>query len=277
MACPETTAAPPARGRIELLVVGPSLRQWVGGQEVQADLLVRHWADDPEIHAAFVAHNPPAPRALRWTECVPILRTAVRLPVRFLDLWSAVGRAHIVHIFSGAHSSFIVATLPAWCVARLLGRRTLIHYHSGRAREHVCRSRLARSVLRRSDAVVVPSRYLADILAVHGVPSAIVANGAEISGLRYRRRGVIRPHLVCTRNFDAIYGVDLVIRAFARIKRDVPSAHLILAGRGPHDAALRALVKDLGVRDVEFCGGVPPPHRRGARSRRRDGERVACR
>ena len=107
---------------------------------------------------------------------------------------------------------------------------------------------------------MVPSRYLSDILAVHGVPSAIVANGAEISGLRYRRRGVIRPHLVCTRNFDAIYGVDLVIHAFARIKRDVPSAHLILAGRGPQDAALRALVKDLGVRDVEFCGGVPPHH-----------------
>ncbi len=260
MACPETTAPPPARGRIELLVVGPSLHQWVGGQEVQADLLVRHWADDPEVHAAFVAHNPPAPRALRWTERVPMVRTVARLPVRFFDLWSAVERAHIVHIFSGAHSSFVLATLPAWCVARLLGRRTLIHYHSGRAREHVGRSRLARSVLRRSDAVVVPSSYLADILAVYEVPAAIVANGADMSGLRYRRRGVVGPHLVCTRNFDAIYGVDLVIRAFAEIKRDMPSARLILAGRGPQEPALRALVRNLAVRDVEFCGSVPPRH-----------------
>jgi L-malate glycosyltransferase len=251
-----TESSAPLPRRIELLVVGPSLRQWLGGQEVQADLLVRHWCDDPEVRAAFVPHNPEPPRALRWTERVPALRTIVRLPVRLLALWRAVRHSHIVHIFSAARSSFLVATLPAWCVARLLGKRTLIHYHSGRADDHLRRSALARQVLRRSDAVVVPSRYLAGIFAAHALPTKVVGNVIDAAELRYRHRGVVRPRLICTRNFQAIYGLDLVVRAFAEIKREMPSARLLLAGTGPEEASIRALVRDLGLGEVEFCGAV---------------------
>jgi glycosyltransferase involved in cell wall biosynthesis len=257
MAGAEPTVAPQARRRIELVVIGPSLHRWLGGQEVQADLLVRHWTDDPDVQVAFVPHNPPAPRALRWTERVRVLRTIVRVPGRLFALWCAVRRAHIVHIFSGSHTSFVLATLPAWGVARLLGRRTLIHYHSGRAREHVSRSWLARHVLRQSDAVVVPSRYLADLFAVHGLTTVVIPNATDIAALRYRRRDIIHPWLVCTRNFEAIYAVDVVIRAFAQIRKEMPSAHLLLAGTGPQEAALRALARDLALGGIEFCGGVP--------------------
>jgi glycosyltransferase involved in cell wall biosynthesis len=242
--------------QIQLLVVGPSLRRWLGGQEVQADLLVRSWRHDPEVRAAFVPHDSAPPRALRWTERVPALRTVVRLPIRLLALWHAVRRSQVVHIFSASHTSFLVATLPAWCVARLLGKRTLVHYHSPRGHEHLHRSRLARLVLRRSDAVVVPSRYLAEIFALYAVPTEVVANAIDLAELRYRHRRVIRPHLVCTRNFESRYGVDLVVRAFAEIKKDMPSACLLLAGQGPMEGTIRALVRDLRLGAVEFCGAV---------------------
>jgi glycosyltransferase involved in cell wall biosynthesis len=244
--------------RIELLVAGPSLQQWLGGQEVQADLLVRNWWDDPEVQVAFIPHNPATPRGLRWTERVRALRTLARLPTRLFALWHAVGRSHIVHIFSASHSSFLVATLPAWCVARLLGKHTLIHYHSARAPEHLRHSRVARLVLRASDAVVVPSRYLAEILAGYAVPTEVVANVIDAAALRFRYRRVIHPRLVCTRNFESRYAVDLVVHAFAEIKKEMPSARLLLAGRGPEEATIRKLVGDLGlVGEVEFCGAVP--------------------
>jgi glycosyltransferase involved in cell wall biosynthesis len=246
-----------SQGPIEVLVVGPSLRQWLGGQEVQADLLIRKWYDDPETRVAFVPHNPPLPRALRWSERVPGLRTVARLPARLVAMWRAMPRSEIVHIFSASHSSFVVATLPAWCMARLLGKRTLVHYHSGRAAAHLRRSPLARHVLRRCDAVVVPSRYLREIFAANGVPTSVVANAIDPEQLRFRHRPVIHPRLVCTRNFDSRYAVDLLVRAFAEIKKDIPSARLLLAGRGPDEAAIRALVRDLALRDVEFCGAVP--------------------
>jgi glycosyltransferase involved in cell wall biosynthesis len=244
--------------RIELVVAGPSLRQWLGGQEVQADLLVRNWCDDPEVRVVFIPHNPVAPRGLRWTEHVPAVRTVARLPTRLFALCHATRQSHIVHIFSASHSSFLVATLPTWCVARLLGKRTLIHYHSPRGPEHLRRSRLARLVLRGSDAVVVPSRYLAEIFAAHAVSTEVVANVIDAADLRFRYRGVIHPRLACTRNFESRYAVDLVVRAFAEIKKESPSARLLLAGRGPEEATIRALVGDLGLRDeVEFCGAVP--------------------
>ncbi len=252
-----TACCASSQRRIELLVVGPSLQQWLGGQEVQADLLVRHWRDDPDVRVAFVPHNPAPPRGLRWTEPVPALRTVVRLPTRLRALWRGVRRSDIVHIFSASHSSFLVATLPAWCVARLLVRRTLIHYHSGRADEHLRRSPLARYVLRHADAVVVPSRYLAEIFALHAVPADVVANAIDVAELRYRDRPVIQCRLVCTRNFEPGYAVDLVVRAFADIKKEFPSARLLLAGRGSNEAAIRALVRDLDLGQVEFCGAVP--------------------
>jgi glycosyltransferase involved in cell wall biosynthesis len=244
--------------RIELVVAGPSLLRWLGGQEVQADLLVRHWCDDSEVRVVFIPHNPVAPRGLRWTERVPAVRTVARLPTRLFALCHATRGSHIVHIFSASHSSFLVATLPAWCVARLLGKPTLIHYHSARGSEHVRRSRLARLVMRGSDAVVVPSRYLAEIFEAHAVPTEVVANVIDVAALRFRDRGVIHPRLVSTRNFESRYAVDLVVRAFAEVKKKIPSARLLLAGTGPEEATIRALVGGLGLAaEVEFCGAVP--------------------
>jgi glycosyltransferase involved in cell wall biosynthesis len=116
---------------------------------------------------------------------------------------------------------------------------------------------LARFVLRHTDAVVVPSQYLADIFAAHEVPAEIIENAISRDELLYRPRRVIQPKLVCTRNFELRYGVDVVVRAFAEIKRDVPSAHLLLAGSGSQEANIRALVCKLGLNDdVEFCGSV---------------------
>lgn len=250
-------SAATTQNRIQLLVVGPSLQEWLGGQEVQADLLVRKWSEDHEVRVAFVPHNPTPPRGLRWTRRVPALRTVVRLPTRLVGLWRAARRSEIVHIFSASHSSFLLATLPAWCVARLLGRRTLIHYHSGRADEHLRHSPLARSVLRRTDVVVVPSRYLAGIFASHGISTDVVPNAIDAADLRYRLRPAIRPVLVCTRNFEPGYAVDLVVRAFADIRSEFRSARLLLAGTGSREAAIRALVRDLGISEVEFCGAVP--------------------
>jgi L-malate glycosyltransferase len=252
-----TKRSPSSPRRIGLLVVGPSLRQWLGGQEVQADLLVRSWSGDADVSVSFVPHNPALPRGLRWAGRVPGLRTVVRLPTRLGALWHGVRRADIVHIFSASHSSFLLATLPAWCVGKLLGKRTLIHYHSGRAAGYLRRSLLARHVLRRTDAVVVPSRYLAEIFARYSVATHIVANAIDAAELKYRHRRVIRPRLVCTRNLEPGYAVDLVVRAFADIREDFPAARLLLAGTGSNEAAIRALVRDLGLDGVEFCGAVP--------------------
>jgi sugar transferase (PEP-CTERM/EpsH1 system associated) len=48
---------------------------------------------------------------------------------------------------------------------------------------------------------------------------------------------------------------DLLIRSFARLKRECPNAHLLLVGDGPQEPDLRQLVGGLGVGDcVHFAG-----------------------
>ena len=50
-----------SRKRLKVAIVAPSLR-YVGGQAVQAELLLRLWRDDPDVEMSFIAVDPPLPR-----------------------------------------------------------------------------------------------------------------------------------------------------------------------------------------------------------------------
>ena len=257
----EVQARHSATGRenppVQVVLVGPSLRTWLGGQEVQLDSLVRDWAGDDSVEILLTPNNPSLPTALAWAERVPLLRTLLRSPLYLWSVWHAARRADIVHVFSASHSSFLLAPLPACLVARWLGKKTLVHYHSRRAREHLQDSVIARWQLRRTDAIVVPSSYLADIFQQFGLRATVVPNVVDLAQFPFRLRVPLRPRLLCTRNFDNYCGVDDVIRAFRRIKTAIPAARLCLVGKGKQEPLLRRLIADLHLDDVELAGAVP--------------------
>jgi glycosyltransferase involved in cell wall biosynthesis len=67
------------------------------------------------------------------------------------------------------------------------------------------------------------------------------------------------PRLLCVGRLIPIKGHIVLLRAFAAAKREVPGLTLDVAGRGPLEPALRALVRELGVADsVRFLGYVAP-------------------
>jgi L-malate glycosyltransferase len=242
---------------LRVVLVGPSLRRLIGGQEVQANLLLQHWQDDPDVAMNFVPTDLELPQWLSRIEAVPYARTLARLPFYLASLWRAVGRSDIVHIFSASYSSFLVATTPAWIVARVRRRKTVINYRDGRARDHLQRSRVARLILRHTRQLVTPSGYLVDVFKEFGMHARIVPNVVDLREFTYRHRTVLQPVLLCTRNFEAHYGVDLVIRAFTEVKKKFPDALLRLVGKGPEEPAIRALVRELQLEGVEFLGPVP--------------------
>lgn len=239
--------------RIRVAFVAPTIR-YIGGQAVQADLLIRNWKDDPDVEARFVPVDPRLPYALRWVEQIPFLRTMIREPLYILALWQNLKNVDVAHIFSASYSSFLLAPLPAWMVARLRGKRTLINYHSGECRDHLEKSALARHVLKKTDRLVVPSGYLADVVRQFGLEAAIVPNIVDLSQFRYHPRSPLRPHLVCTRGFHPYYGVDLVVRAFAEVQKSLPDAHLDLVGSGPLEKHIRKLVRQMNLSGVTFLG-----------------------
>lgn len=241
--------------RIRIAVVAPSLR-YVGGQAVQADLLMKHWSGDPEIAATFVPVDPRLPFGLQWAESVPFLRTLLRQPIYFWRLSRNLRHADIVHIFSASYTSFLLATLPAWLVAKALRKETLINYRSGEAPDHLRRSPLARHVLSKTDMLVVPSGYLVDVFREFCLQAHIVPNIVDLSQLQYRRRIPLRPHLICTRGFHPYYGIDVVVQAFAEVQKVYPEAQLDLAGCGDLENSIRNLAKTLHLLNVNFLGPV---------------------
>jgi glycosyltransferase involved in cell wall biosynthesis len=242
--------------RPRVCIVAPSLR-YVGGQSVQADLLWRHWQNDPEIDISFLAVDPSLPRALAWAERIPGLRTILREPIYFWHLWRGLKGVDVAHIFSASYWSFLLAPAPASFVAKMRSSKTVINYHSGEARDHVQRFRSAKFVLSRVDKIVVPSGYLVDVFREFGLSASAVPNIVDLAQFRYRERIPLRPHLVCTRGFSPYYSVDVVVRAFAEVKKEYPEAQLDLVGDGPLEGEIRKLVAELNLSGVNFTGVTP--------------------
>jgi glycosyltransferase involved in cell wall biosynthesis len=241
---------------IRVALVAASQR-YVGGQSVQAELLLRNWQNDPAIEAHFIPIDPPLSRPLAWVERIPFLRTLIREPIYLASLWRDLKNIEIAHIFSASYWSFLVAPFPAWLIARLRGAKTVIHYHSGEARDHLQRFRGVPSVLEDAEQLVVPSRYLADVFREFGLQAEVVPNVVDVTRFRFRERKPLRPRLVSTRGFHPYYCLDVVVRVFAEIQQVFPEATLDLVGKGPLEASIRSLVHDLKLSGVNFAGAVP--------------------
>src|SRR5215469_940369 len=241
--------------RVRVAFIAPTLR-YVGGQAVQADLLLRHWVNDPDVEARFIPVDPTLGRGLGWIERIPLLRTICREPLYIHSLWKNLKGIEVAHIFSASYSSFLVAPLPAWFIARLRGAKTVINYRNGECRDHMQKSGIARRVLHATDRLVVPSGYLLDVFREFDLAAEVVPNVVDLCQFKYRVRKPMRPHLVCTRGFHRYYGVDVVVRAFAEIQKIHPESRLDLVGGGPTEPEIRRMIQQLGLCSVHFKGVI---------------------
>lgn len=245
------------RTRLRIAIVAPSLRI-LGGQAVQAERLLQAWRNDPAVDAWLVPHNPLPPAPLRWMLRVKYLRTIATEATYVPLLFAKLRRADVVHVFSASYWSFLLAPLPAILIARVLGKPVVLNYRSGEAPDHLQRSAIARWALAKVDRNAVPSRFLRDVFAGFGIGSVIVPNVVDLDRFPYCPRLPLRPRLLSTRNFDALYNVSCTLRAFKRIQDVHPDASLTLVGAGTEDARLRALASELGLQNVTFAGRVAP-------------------
>jgi glycosyltransferase involved in cell wall biosynthesis len=245
-----------SQSNLKVAIIAPSTRS-IGGQSAQALYLFSHWKGDPQVSVKLIESDPKLPRILHFLEGVPFARTIVRFFVLLTHLWSGLRDVQVAHIFSASYWAFVLVPTPALLLAKLRGVKTIIHYHSGEARDHLKRWPSARRFLRRADCVVVPSGYLAAIFTGFGICTTVVSNGINCENFRFRHREPLRPQLICTRAFEPYYRVDLVIRAFSLVKKEFPEARITLVGSGTLSGPLHELVNELGIQEaVEFAGAV---------------------
>jgi L-malate glycosyltransferase len=231
----------------------------LGGHSVQARQLLNAWRADGSVDAWIVPIDPVPPPPFDRLLRIKYVRTLATQLWYWPLLLRELRRADVVHAFAAAYSSFLLAPLPAVLVARLLGKPVVLNYHSGEAPDHLRRSAVARFVLRRLvDANVVQSAFLRDVFRSFEIDAKVVPNIIDLRQFTYRVRDPLRPRLLCTRNFEPIYNLSCVLRAFAKIQAYYPAATLTLVGSGSQDPTLRNETAALRLENVTFAGRIAP-------------------
>jgi L-malate glycosyltransferase len=253
----EPTAARETRP-IRVCLVAPSL-SILGGQAVAAQRLLERLRTVPGLEVDFLPHDPRTNALLRLLQRVKYVRTVATSIAYVFSLLRRLPRYDVVHVFSASYWSFLLAPTPAILIGKWLGKRVVLNYRSGEAEDHLTRwPRTSVPTLQRADAVATPSDYLFDVFARFGVHAESIANFVDPDAVRYRRREQLRPVFLSNRNFQALYNVPCLLRAFALIQERLADARLIVVGDGPERERVHALARELSLRHVDFIGPVPP-------------------
>ena len=200
-----------------------------------------------------------APYRPAWAERLKGVRALFRLLPYLLHLWRGCGRADVVHVMANSGWSWHLFAAPAVWIAALRGTPVVLNYRGGEADAFLQRAgRWVRPTMRRAGALVLPSAFLLEVFARHGMDGRIVANIIDLDRFQPASTPPVfgaSPHLVVARNLESIYGNDVALEAFARVLERFPGARLSVAGSGPEAAALAELAQRLGIAaQVRFTG-----------------------
>jgi L-malate glycosyltransferase len=251
-------ATSPGARPIRVCLVAPSL-SILGGQAVAAQRLLTRLRAVPGLEVDFLPHDPRTTRLLRALQRVKYVRTIATSIAYVASLLRRLPEYDVVHVFSASYWSFLLAPTPAILIGKWLGKKVVVNYRSGEAEDHLQTwPRTSIPTLLRADTVVTPSGYLVDVFAKFGIPAESIANFVDPAAVRYRKRDVIEPVFLSNRNFQALYNVPCVLRAFAIIQRRLPNARLIVIGDGPEREHVHAVAKELQLANVELLGAVQP-------------------
>lgn len=252
-----------ARGRnhpIKVCHIAPSL-DTLGGQSIQAARLLEGLKEIPEIKAELLPINPPLYGPLRSLQRIKGARTIVNTLARFFLLLVRLPRYDIVQVYAAAYFSFLLTPAPAVLIAKLYGKRVILHYHSGEAEDHLSKWYwMASPIIRLADITVVPSGYLVDVFARFGLTARAIFNIAKLDTYPFRERKPIRPIFFTSRTHEPLYNIACVLRAFALIQRRYPKAILTVGGDGWQRPQLEQLARDLTLRNTVFTGIIPFDH-----------------
>ncbi len=211
----------------------------------------------------------PSDQEVYW--CMPV---SVSVATKFR-------RAHydVIHV----HAPTVVCAL-AWQLSRLFGVPVVYTYHTmSKEYTHYYRrffgpadlwlesvvEHYDRLICNRARAVVAPSHKAAAYLASLAIepPVFVIPNGVDAKAFHPGRSGYLRERFAIPKAARILLFVgrinqekqpDVACAVFRRLAGGRPDLHLVLAGAGPMEAALRAEVAREGLAQrVHFTGVVP--------------------
>jgi glycosyltransferase involved in cell wall biosynthesis len=198
-------------------------------------------------------------------------------------LWRA--RQAIVASFAAGAPDLVATHLALFALPaldKLRSRPLIVHFHGPWAAESALegagwmsvgsKRAIERLVYNRADRVIVLSRAFGEILRrAYGVDAARItvipggvdcqrfAIGASPRAARERLRwDQDRRHILAVRRLARRMGLPELISSMVEVRRKLPEARLLIAGRGDQEGALRRLIQELDLADsVQLLGFVP--------------------
>jgi glycosyltransferase involved in cell wall biosynthesis len=262
------------------LLNGTALPHTLGGTERQMQLLARELRRrGHEVLIVTYRTSREWPRE-ETIEGVPVVRTGglylggklrrrwgMAVPHVLYELWRRRDRYDVIQAQQTLELGFAAAV-----AGRRLGKPAIARLSSsGRTSDlrlmeetyGAIGRAMARAVVRSSATMVaVTAAAVADLRAA-GIPETrirLIPNGIDAAAYAAGRPGAagepIR-RVVCVGHLEPVKGVDVLLRAWARVRGELPDAVLQVVGGGSQAAALDGLCRQLGIQDgVEFAGDV---------------------
>lgn len=244
-----------ARFPYRVLIVAPSL-DIMGGQAVQADLLLKHLQEDG-VDAGFVPHNPRPPGRLYELTKIKYVRTLVVSFFYILKLLWNIPQYDIIHIFSASYRSFFISAAPAILIARYMRKKVILNYRSGECRDHLEKQgKTAIPIMKKADRIVVPSRYLVDEFADFNLKAEYVYNLVDLSQFIFRQREKFKPNIIVARNLEELYNIPASLKAFMVVKQKFSEARLTIVGDGSQKHNIKEMVEGADIQDITLVGRV---------------------
>ena len=206
-----------------------------------------------------VKTNADLPDSVRFVSEVKGLRTIVRLFCFLNSLHKILPQVEIVYFLTAFPNFFFWVTYPALILIKLHGKKVILSARGGEAKLFFQKyGLLVKPILKKVDAISVPSGFLRDVFAeTFDMKATIVPNIADLNQFKHRQRKPVRPKLLVTRSLEEIYNVGCVIRAFKRVHDHFPDGSLGIVGDGSQRSALETLVAGLHLKDcITFHGRV---------------------
>ena len=230
-----------------------------GGMAVQATKL-KQLLETSGFRVIPVSTNPLFPDFLNWICNIPFLRSLLSTVLFYRNLYRGIRQCDVIYFLTGFFNFFWWVTFPALLLIFLLKGKVILSARGGEAGAFFERyKQFLKPVMKRIDLITTPSGFLQnEFIRVFGIHPEIIPNIADLNQFHFRHHTPPKPRLISTRNLEPIYNISCTVRAFAKIRENVPEATLSIVGEGTERSILGTLAAELGVAHaITFYGRVP--------------------
>lgn len=188
-----------------LCFVGPMLGKNTGWVLSQGEILADMFAGEGyEVKLTSTVSN-------RFLRTVDIIKSLI--------VWRNQIDIVVLMVFSGP--AFMIVEISSF-LAKQLNKPIILWLHGGNLPNFSGRHfKRIKKALARADAIIAPSRYLADYFRQKSFPVDVIPNILVLQHYSYRQRKIIKPSILWMRAFHEIYQPRLALEVFEKIQKNI--------------------------------------------------------